>query len=294
MNVETLRLYCEIIRQGSFSRGAAQCGVTQSAASQAIRQLEGELSVQLLDRSKRPFDLTEEGARFYDACRELLGGFDQVCSEISHGIGEVHGQIRVAAIYSVGLHQMGAYMQRFRTLYPQARVRLECLHPEKVVQSVLDDAADVGILSYPPRDKALRVAVFREEPMFFVSHPGHRLAFRHTVRLSDLAGEPFVAFDTDLPIRNAIDRVFRKAGVRVDVVMEFDNVESIKEALFIDTWVSILPGSAVQNERAMNTLAVLPFEGARIVRPVGLIHRRGKPLRGVVKRFIELLRTAPD
>ncbi len=294
MNLETLRLYCEIIRQGSFSKGAAQSGVTQSAASQAIRQLEGDLNVQLLDRSKRPFDLTEEGARFYDACRELLGGFDQVCSEISHGIGEVHGQIRVAAIYSVGLHQMGAYMQRFRTLYPQARVRLECLHPEKVVQSVLDDAADVGILAYPPRDKALRVAVFREEPMFFVSHPGHRLAFRHTVQLSDLAGEPFVAFDAELPIRNAIDRVFRKANVRVDVVMEFDNVESIKEALFIDTWVSILPGSAVQNERAMNTLAVLPFEGERIVRPVGLIHRRGKPLRGGVKRFIELLRGGPD
>ena len=289
MNIETLRLYCRIIQERSFSKGAAQSGVTQSAASQALRQLEGDLSVELLDRSKRPFGITEEGARFYEACRRMLGEFDQVCAEISHGIGEVHGQVRVAAIYSVGLHQMGAYMQRFRTLYPQARVRLECLHPEKVVQSVLDDTADVGILSYPPRDKALRVVPFKDEPMFFVSHPGHQLAFRHAVRVSDLAGEPFVAFDGDLSIRNAIDRVLRKAGVSVDVVMEFDNVESIKEALFIDTWVSILPGSAVHNERAMNTLAVLPFEGERIIRPLGLIHRRDKQLHGGVKRFIELL-----
>lgn len=289
MNIETLRLYCRIIQERSFSRGAAGCGVTQSAASQAIRQLEEDLSAGLLDRSKRPFDVTEEGARFYEACRELLGGFDQVCADISHGVGEVRGQVRVAAIYSVGLHQMGACMQRFRALYPQARADLECLHPEKVVQSVLNDTADVGVLSYPPRDKALRVVPFREEPMFFVSHPGHRLAFRHAVRLPDLAGEPFVAFDADLPIRSAIDRVFRKAGVSVDVVMEFDNVESVKEALFIDVWVSVLPGSAVQNERAMNTLAVLPFEGERLIRPVGLIHRRGRPLRGVVKRFIDLL-----
>lgn len=149
MNIESLRLYCRIIQERSFSKGAAQSGVTQSAASQALRQLEGDLSVELLDRSKRPFGITEEGARFYEACRKLLGEFDQVCAEISHGIGEVHGEVHVAAIYSVGLHQMGAYMQRFRSLYPQARVRLECLHPEKVVQSVLDDTADVGVLSYP-------------------------------------------------------------------------------------------------------------------------------------------------
>ncbi len=289
MNVETLRLYCRVVQEKSFSRGAARCGVTQPAASQALRQLEEELRVALLDRSKRPFEVTEEGHRFYEACRRLLGEFDQVCAEISRGIGEVHGQVHVAAIYSVGLHQMGAYMQKFRSLYPQARVRLECLHPEKVVQTVLDDAADVGLLSYPPRHKALRVVPFREEPMFFVSHPGHPLAFRHTVGLKDLQGEPFVAFDADLPIRSALDRVFRRTGVSVNVVMEFDNVESIKEALFLDTWVSILPGSAVQNERAMNTLAVLPFEGEGIVRPVGLIHRRGVPLRGVVKRFIDLL-----
>ncbi len=294
MNIETLRLYCRIVRERSFSKGAAGGGVTQSAASQAIRQLEGDLSVELLDRSKRPFDVTEEGERFYEACRELLGGFDQVCSEISRGVGEARGQVHVAAIYSVGLHQMGAYMRRFRALHPQARVRLECLHPEKVVQSVLDGAADVGVLSYPPRDKALRVVSFKEEPMFFVSHPGHQLAFRHAVKLSDLAGEPFVAFDADLPIRSAIDRVFRKAGVSVDVVMEFDNVESIKEALFIDAWVSILPGSAVHNERAMNTLAVLPFEGRSITRPVGLIHRRGRPPRGAVRRFIDLLSEEAD
>ncbi len=289
MNIESLRMYCRVVQERSFSKGAAQCGVTQSAASQAIRQIEADLEVALLDRGRRPFDVTEEGARFYEACRKLLGEFDQVCSEISHGIGEAHGQVHVAAIYSVGLHQMGAYMQKFRARYPQARLRLECLHPEKVVQSVLDDTADVGVLSYPPRDKALRVVPFREEPMFFVSHPGHQLAFRHAVRLSDLEGAPFVAFDGDLPIRNAIDRVFRKASVNVDVVMEFDNVESIKEALFIDAWVSILPGSAVHNERAMNTLAVLPFEGERVIRPVGLIHRRDKPPRGGVKRFVELL-----
>ena len=95
MNIETLRLYCRIIQERSFSKGAAQRGVTQSAASQALRQLEGDLSVELLDRSKRPFDITEEGARFYEACRKLLGEFDQVCTDISHGIGEVHGQVRV-------------------------------------------------------------------------------------------------------------------------------------------------------------------------------------------------------
>ncbi|MEE9275352.1 MAG: LysR family transcriptional regulator [bacterium] len=290
MNIETLRLYCQVVRLHSFSRGAAESGVTQSAASQAIRQLEGDLGARLIDRSKRPFTLTAEGDKFFKACRRLLEGFDETLEDIARVQRRVEGTVRVAAIYSVGLHDMGALMQRFRSLYPDARVRLECLHPEEVVQSVVDDMVDVGILSYPPASRALSVIHLRNEAMLLVCAPGHRLARRKTVRFEDIAGEPFVAFDPDLAIRKRIDREIRRRNLRVEVVMELDNIESIKQAVSIGAGVSILPEPAIQKEVAMQTLRGIPIGQNGLTRPVGLIHRRQKHLSPTVTQFIEMLK----
>jgi DNA-binding transcriptional LysR family regulator len=288
MNLDTLELYCSIVLRQSFSRGALESGVTQAAASQAIQRLEEELGTRLLDRSKRPFTVTPEGEKFYRACRELLDRFQTVREEILADRRKVTGTVRVAAIYSVGLHDMGGEMQKFRALYPDARVRLECLHPETVVQTVLGDLADVGILSYPPTDRALNVIPLRHEAMRLVCIPSHRLADAHVARVETLRNEPFVAFDRDLPIRKAIDKVLRQRGARPEIVMEFDNVESIKKAVENGVGVSILPGTTVEYEVAIGALRALALD-VPLGRPIALIHRRHKALSGVATKFIAML-----
>src|SRR5262249_23401212 len=190
-----------------------------------------ELGVALLDRTKRPFVVTPEGQAFYAACRELLESWEKAKSEVAAVKERVAGTVRVAAIYSVGLHDVSRHMQRFMSLYPEARVQLECLHPHKVVEAVMSGEADVGIMSYPPSARALAICSVRSEPMVFVCHPNHRLARRRLVPPSELNGEDFVAFDTELTIRKAIDRALRQHNVRVNVVMEFDNIETIKQAI---------------------------------------------------------------
>ncbi|MBI3025437.1 MAG: LysR family transcriptional regulator, partial [Candidatus Tectomicrobia bacterium] len=114
MHIETLQLFCHVARHQSFSRGALESNVTQSAASQAVRQLEEELGVRLLDRSTRPLEVTPEGEKFYRACRELIEGFERARADLVRHQRRIAGTIRVAAIYSVGLHAMGARMQNFR------------------------------------------------------------------------------------------------------------------------------------------------------------------------------------
>jgi len=289
VQVETLRLYCDIVRLRSFSRGAEQSFVSQSAASQAVQQLERDVGVALIDRTKRPFVVTPEGQAFYSACRGLLDAWDQAKAQIAAVKARVDGTVRVAAIYSVGLHDMSHHLQRFMSLYPTARVQLECLHPHKVVEAVLNDEADVGIMSYPPAVRALSVIPLRSEPMAFVCHPNHRLARRRTITPADLASEAFVAFDRELTIRKAIDRALRQHGVRPPIVMEFDNIETIKQAIMIAAGVSILPRHTVDKEAGIRTLAVVPFGIADLVRPVGIIHRRQKPLTPTVSRFVQLL-----
>jgi len=289
VNLETLKLYCDVVRLRSFSRGAAANAVSQSAASQAIQQLEGELDAALLDRSRRPLVPTEQGQVFYEACRTLLEGFDKARADLAEARERVEGTVRVAAIYSVGLHDMSRHMQPFMSAYPQARVLLECLHPHKVVAAVLNDEADLGVLSYPTATRALTVLPLRMEPMAVVAHPAHRLARRRALAPTDLEGEKFIAFDRDLAIRRAIDRALRQHGVKVDVVMEFDNVETIKQAIGINAGVSILPRPTVLKESGMRTLAVTSLGLPGLVRPIGIIHRRGRRLTPAVARFIEQL-----
>ena len=290
MNLDTLRLYCDVVRLRSFSRAATASGVSQSAASQAIQQLEAELDATLLDRSCRPLAPTAEGRGFYDACRGLLAGFEKARADLAASRQRVEGTVRVAAIYSVGLHDMSRHMQPFIAAYPNARLLLECLHPHKVVEAVLNDEADLGILSYPASSRALQVLPLREEPMMVVTHPSHPLARRRRVSPADLDGARFVAFDHDLPIRRAIDRALKQHGVKVDVAMEFDNVETIKQAIGIAAGISILPAPTVQKESEMRTLAAVELALPGLVRPVAIIHRRGRHLTAAVSRFIAQLR----
>ena len=294
MNLDALRLFCDVVRLRSFSRGAAASGVSQSAASQAIQQLEAELDAVLLDRSRRPLLPTEEGRGFHEACRTLLQGFDKARADLAASRQRVEGTVRVAAIYSVGLHDMSRHMQPFMAAHPQARVLLECLHPHKVVEAVLNDEADVGVLSYPAATRALEVLPLRSEAMVVVTHPSHRLARKRLVPPADLDGEAFVAFDHDLAVRRAIDRALKQHGVRVNVVMEFDNVETIKQAIGIAAGLSILPRPTVLKEVEIRTLCAVPLGIPGLVRPIAIIHRRGKRLTPAVARFIEALQKADE
>jgi DNA-binding transcriptional LysR family regulator len=294
MTLEVLKLYCDIVRLRSFSLGASTNQISQSAASQAIQQLEAELDTQLVDRSKRPFMLTPEGQAFYDGCLPLLDGFEKLRASIVSTRTQVAGIVRVAAIYSVGIHTMSDQMQRFMALHPAARVRIEYLHPDKVVEAVLTDEADLGILSYPPANRALAVFPWRMETMLFVCHPTHRLARRRLITPADLNDENFVAFDADLRIRKAIDRCLRQHEVHVHVVMEFDNIETIKQAISVGAGVSILPQPTILKEVGSRMLSAIPLSMTELVRPLGIIHRRGKHLTPPIDTFLAMLQQSGE
>ena len=119
--------------------------------------------------------------------------------------------------------------------------------------------------------------------------PGHPLASRQEVLPSDLAGENFIGFDEDLPIRRELDRFLRTHGVEVNLVMHFDNIEMVKEAVALSTGISILPARTMQAEIAQGRLAALPLHAPELVRPVGVIHLKRKKLTRAAQAFVELL-----
>src|SRR5215472_11056849 len=289
MNLDTLSLYCDVIRSGSFSLGAAAHRISQSAASQAVRQLEEEVGAQLIDRTKRPFMVTPEGKKFFEACLALLDGFEKAKADITQQKTAVGGEVRVAVIYSVGLQDMGFYTQQFTTRFPQAKVRLAYLHPDAVVDAVINDEAALGIPSFPSPHRSLNTIPWHDEPMVFVCHRTHLLAKKRTVSAKDLQNQKFVAFEKNLPIRKAIDKALRQRGAKVEPTMEFDNIETIKQAIAINSGVSILPKPSVTREIENGLLAAVAIDMTELVRPIGIIHRRQKLLAPTAAKFLEFL-----
>ena len=289
MNLETLRLFCDVVRCRSFSRGAAMNGITQSAASQAVSQLERDLGTRLIDRSKRPFILTAQGEIYYEGLCDVLHRFDGIEARARALRQDMAGSVRVAAIYSVGLHNMGLCMQKFMSQYPKAKVRLEYLRPNKVYEAVLNQDVDMGIVSYPTASRELAVIPLRTEKMMLVCRPDHYLACNKTITARQLHGENFVSFDWDLVIRKELDRFLARNRVVVRVVMEFDNIETIKRSVEIGAGISVVPQLSVRREVQAGTLVELQFTRRNFLRPLGIIIKHSHALSPAAEKFIHLL-----
>ncbi len=294
MQLESLKIFCDVVRWASFSRGALENGISQSSASQLVHQLEVRLGVKLIDRSKRPLVPTAHGKVYYEGCKDVIGRYLEVENRVKALEDErnLAGTIRVASIYSVGLHHMSRYVERFHRAYPEAEVRIEYLHPTRVIEVVAHGDAELGLVSFPRKWPELTVIPWREEEMVLAVHPSHRLAGLAEVEAEQLDGETFVGFDAGLPIRQAVDRFLRKHNVHVRVSLEFDNIETIKRAVEVPSGVAILPAPTVLGEVNSGTLRCVRFKDRRPTRPLAIIHRRADPLGLAASRFLEMLTLA--
>ena len=297
MHLEALHIFCDVVRHQSFSRGASANAVSQSAASQTIRQLERRLGAKLIDRSKRPWQLTPEGKLFFHGCQDLVARFQELEDAIHRRLARSYA-VRVAAIYSVGLHDMSQYVDQFRASVPGAEIELEYMHPDQVYERVLSDQADLGLISFANPGRALTTHPWRSEPMVIACLPSHRLAQRSASRKAGidpatLAGERFVGFDRGLTIRRETDRFLRRHEIEVEIVAEFDNIETIKQAVEEGTGIAVLPEPTLRREVERHTLLSLPFAASstdgQFMRPLSVIHRRRRRLNATVTEFMRLL-----
>ncbi len=289
MQLESLKIFCDVARHRSFSQAAQQSGITQSAVSQIVSQLEKRMKVQLIDRSTRPLQLTQPGVTYYEGCKALLDQYDELEGRILNAQIEVAGTVMVAAIYSVSLSDMGQYVQRFQADLPKAAVHIDYLHPDRVYERVMDGTADLGLVSFPKKAPNLSAIAWREEEMVLACSPKHVLASRPGLPMRDLQGESYVHFDKNLVVRRRVDRFLREHQVDVDVVAEFDSIENIKQAVSIGAGVALLPEPTVRREVMARTLVSLPLLDACFTRPLAIIHRRGQRLSTAAKRFMDLL-----
>jgi DNA-binding transcriptional LysR family regulator len=291
---DALKVFCDVARCRSISQAAAGNDLSQPAVSLIVRQLEKRLGVQLVNRLRRPLGLTALGQLYYDGCKGLVDQYLDLEASVRSARAEQSAIVQVAAIYSVGLGDMGCYVERFERLQPSARVHVEYLHPDKVYERVHAGVADFGLVSFPRRLRELIVEPWREEEMVLACPPDHPLAGLDAVAVERLAGVKYVAFVKGLTIRRELDRFLREQGVSVDVAHEFDTIENIKEGVKVGAGVALLPAPTIRLEVRAGTLKSVPLAGSRFMRPLGVIRRRQHKLGAAALHFLELLREAGD
>jgi DNA-binding transcriptional LysR family regulator len=294
MHIKSLKVFCDVVGRRSFSRAATDNGISQSGASQIVNHLEEGLGVKLIDRSKRPFVLTPEGEVYYEGCRRLVQRYYALEEEVRALHEEVEGRVNVASIYSVGLSYGRRLVDEFTRRHPKAAIHFEHHHPHRVYELVAEHQVDVGLISYAQATRTVKAIHWCEEPMTLVCSPSHPLAQSKSINLNDLNGLEIIGFDRDLKIRRRIDRHLAERGVEVCVRMTFDNIDTIKRAIEVNAGASLLPEPTVRSELHTASLVAIPVRGLDLMRPLGIIHRRGVELGKTARRFVQLVQDLPS
>lgn len=292
MQLSSFKIFCDLIETGSFSRAAAVNDVTQSAVSQQLSGIEGRLGVTLIERGRRQFAITPEGEIFLDASRAILDIYNHLGDRLHDLRDVVAGDVKIASIFSVGLHELPPYLKEFRKDHPDVEVKVEYRRSQQVYEEVLAGLVDFGLVAYPQRRQGLVEETFCRDRLVIICPPAHRLAGRESAPLSELKGERFISFESDLPTRRMIDRQFRDRDVGVVRAMEFDNVETVKRSVIIEEGISIVPENTVRDEVRSGMLSAVPIVEPEMWRPVSILTKRNRTRSPAQKAFIQLLRAS--
>lgn len=290
MQIESLKVFCDLAETESFTKSAQINNVTQSAVSQQISSLERQFKSMLIERSKKKFRLTREGQVLYEYSKQILQTWDSLQSKLQEIKDIISGTIRVSTIYSIGLHDLPPYLKKFLKAYPTVNVHVEYRRSNQVYEDVLGNVVDLGLVAYPQKEGKLEVIPLHRDKLVLITHPQHPLAKQKSAKLPAINKAKFIGFEPDIPTRKAIDKVLKDRGVEVQTVMEFDNIETVKRAVEIDAGVSIVPSGTVTQEVANQTLTRIELEDTELYRPLAAIFKKNKVLSPALKQFIAILK----
>jgi DNA-binding transcriptional LysR family regulator len=292
MNIESLKVFCDLVELQSFSLAAERNFITQSAVSQQIRTLETRFNRKLLERvrGRRDVKLTVAGEVFFKEAMSVLDAYDHLQESMRGVVGRIGGTVKVATVYSIGLHELPSKVREFMARYPGVKIDLEYSRTTRVVRDVLTGNVELGIVAFPEPRRGLTIVPMMSDRLVVICPPDHELAKRSRLKVTDLADRKFVLFERDIPTRKATDRILKAHGVDIRKVAEFDNIETIKRAVEVGFGIAIVPQPSVDDEVRTKQLCAVPMSEKDWVRPVGIVYKSDRQLSVAAKKFVELVR----
>lgn len=290
MQIESFRVFRDLVESQSFSKAAQMNSITQSAVSQQIRAMEDRFRIPLIERSSKRFALTREGELLYGTSKDIISHFDTLTNQFNEMRNIISGNIRIATVYSIGLHELPPYLKRFLKEFPNVNVHVEYRRSNQVYEEVQAGTCDLGLVAFASPKKSLKTEAFKKDRLVLICAPNHALSTKDEVEVKDIGATKFIGFEPDIPTRRAIDKIFRDAGFDPKPVMEFDNIETVKRAVEIDAGISIVPRATIEQEVRAGSLIAIEFKGRPYHRPLSMIYKSGRVLSPALKRFLKTLK----
>ena len=239
MHIQNFKTFCDLVETQSFSKAARLNEVTQSAVSQQLKAMESFYDMLIIDRNQKKFRLTQQGTTLYGTFKEILNLYEKLNCEIQEMRNGVSGTVSISTVNSIGLHELPPYLKAFMKDFPSVNTRVEYRRANLVYEDVLHGSSDVGLVAFPVKHKELKILPFATDELVVAMNPNHPLSKKKSLKVNDLEGVDFIAFEKDIPTRKATDEILKKANIDVSIVMEFDNVETVKRGLEINAGVAI-------------------------------------------------------
>jgi len=290
MHIETLKIFCDVVENQSFSLAASQNFITQSAVSQQIRGLEERYGKRLLERRRGSVKPTPAGEILHRSSRAILQAYSEMEAQLQGLSNVVTGSVRVGTVHSVGLYELSEPLKAYFSDFPQVNVYLEYDRASSVYDQVLRGNVDFGIVAYPTARAQITVVEFRSDRLVIACAPDHPLTERGRVPVGALDGEKFIAFEKGIPTRMALDRIFRSKNINVQYVAELDNIEMIKRLVEVGAGVALLPEKSFAFEAQTGSLVKIELADKELRRPIGIIYRTGKHFNPPAEKLMEYLR----
>jgi DNA-binding transcriptional LysR family regulator len=291
LNLHHLRVFARVAEQGGFSRAAAVLRLSQPAVSKAVQELERQAGVPLLERAGRASRLTPAGAVLFARARELFAVEQSAEEELRALRGLEGGTLRVGASTTVATYLLPPYLARFRDAHPGVALRVSSANTRAIGRALLERRLDVALVEGPVAHPRIDVVPWRDDELVVITPPAHRLAARRSIRLVDLAEEPFIVREPGSGTRNVAERALAAERIEPPVVMQLASTEAIKQAVAAGLGLAILSRFAVADQVALGRIAAVRVRGAVLRRSLSelrLVGRMPSPAAKEIRSLIEV------
>ncbi len=286
MDFDQLETFLEVARLSSFSRAAEKRFRTQPAVSSQIRALEEEVGAKLLDRSGGKVSITAPGKIFQKYAEETLEARKVVLTAIAETERVPRGEIIVGANEGTCLHILPEVFAEFKKQYPDVAVNIKRADYGKILESVIDNSVDFGVVSLPVSDNRLTVVLIHRDELVIIAPPQHPLAKMKSAAVTEVAKFPLVMPKAG-HTRDALEDLFHERRLKPQYAMELDSSELLKRFVAADVGVGFIARSHAQEDVKANVLAAIPISDAQVRRDLALVFRKDKALSRAALAFID-------
>ncbi len=287
MDFDQLETFLEVARHNSFSRAAERRFRTQPAISAQIRALEDEIGAKLFDRSGGKVALTAAGKAFQKYAEETLDQRRQIIAALAEMERVPRGEIVVGANEATCLHILPEVFAEFKKQYSSVGVNINRSERAKILESIIDNTVDFGVVSLPVSDNRMTVVPIHRDELVVIAPPQHPLAKLKAATIADVVKFPLL-----LPklgrTRDAIEQLFHERKLKPNISMELDSSELLKRFVAADVGIGFIARSNVIEDVKAKSLAAIALADAQIKRDLALVFRKDKALSRAALAFIDI------